>query len=156
MEDIINAESHDGVHIISFERHSYSKSYGETCSSDAATHFPCCHNNAESRSAERSLQCGDPLTMVDGIGRGSVAGAKTCRSGFSLSFAPFREVEDVVAYAMANSSSSDQIIRAARVGRAWPSRGDRPFDCGVNNLLCFSHTMFGTLKNVRTFLYQLP
>ena len=69
------------------------------------------------------------------------------------SLAPFREVEDVVAYAMANSSS-DQIIRAARVGRAWPNRGDRPFDCGVNNLLCFSHTMFGTLKNVRTFLYS--
>ena len=33
------------------------------------------------------------------------------------SLAPFREVEDVVAYAMANSSS-DQIIRAARVGQA--------------------------------------
>ena len=43
-----------------------------------------------------------------GSGGGSVAGAKTCRSGFSLSLfarslAPFREVEDVVAYAMANS-----------------------------------------------------
>ena len=94
----------------------------------------------QSRGVRRSLQCGDPLTMVDG--RGSVAGAKTCRSGFSLSFArslaPFREVEDVVAYAMANSSS-DQIIRVSRqCGASMAQPWDWSFDRGVNNPLFFT------------------
>ena len=70
-----------------------------------------------------------------------------CRRGKNLqirflsvvrSLAPFREVEDVVAYAMANSSS-DQIIRVSRQsGASMAQPWDWSFDRGVNNPLFFT------------------
>ena len=127
------AESHDGVHVISFERHSGAHlevltAYGQTCSSDA-THFPCCHNNAESRSGgvrivRRSLQCGDPLTTIGRrwMGGGVSPGQKLADPvSLSRSLALFREVEDVVAYAMANGRTA--VTRSSELPPEWGEHG---------------------------------